>query len=440
MNGNPLSPLIYEAIKAADPYVAVSKSLSQGAGYVSVEGKDIRYRDVYLLAIGKAACRMSRAVMEVLTVKEGLIVTKRGYAGDCPKRKNVEVIEAGHPIPDSNSIQAGRLGLELARKVGKEDLFIVLISGGGSAVFELPEDGITLDDIVRTNDLLLRSGAKIHEVNTVRKHLSKVKGGKLAMAVKGKVVSLIVSDVVGDNVEAIASGITAKDPTTFRDAYEILRKYGIWNDLPESVREHVARGLEGKARETLKDDLPNVYNFIIAGVGRACEAVAELGGKMGLNTAILTTELEGEAKDVGLALGSIAREVALRDRPLKKPSLLVLGGETTVTVGKAGGRGGPNQELALSAARKIGGLPVVIAAFDTDGTDGPTDAAGGVVDGSTMEKLEKAGIDVDEILKNHDSYHALERVGALLRTGPTGTNVNSMVLIMVGGPNVIMPK
>jgi len=430
--------LINEALKAADPYEAVRKVLLVDDGAVRVDGVEVSgYSNSYLLAIGKAACKMSRAVMEVLDVKEGLIVTKRGYAGDCPRRKNLTVVEAGHPIPDSNSIKAGKLGLELARKVKKGDLLIVLISGGGSAVFELPDDGISLEDIVRTNDLLLRSGAKIHEVNTVRKHLSRVKGGKLAMEVKGTIISLIVSDVVGDNVEAIASGITAKDPTTFRDAYEVLMKYGVWEELPESVRAHIVKGLEGKVHETLKEELPNVHNVVIAGIGKACEAVARRGEGLGFNTAILTTEMEGEAKDVGLSLGSIAREVALRNRPFNEPALLIAGGETTVTVGKASGKGGPNQELALSATRKIAGLPVILAAFDTDGTDGPTDAAGAIVDGATMKKLGEAGIDVDRALRDHDSYNALDRVGALLKTGPTGTNVNSMVIMMVGSPKVI---
>ncbi|NPA47357.1 MAG: glycerate kinase [Thermococci archaeon] len=431
-----LLELVREAISASNPYTAVKNSLSVRDSAIYVNGQRIgEFRNVYMLAVGKAACGMSRAVMEILDVREGLIVTKRGYAEDCPRRRGIGVLEAGHPTPDAISIRAGEMGLKLARKADEGDVLLVLISGGGSSVFELPESGISLEDIVKTNELLLRSGARIQEINTVRKHLSRVKGGRLAMEVRGTVISLIISDVVGNRIDAVASGITARDPTTFKDAYEVLRRRGVWDDLPESVRLHISRGLMGKARETLKRDLPNVHNFIIASVEKACEVIARRGAEMGLNTAVLTTQLEGEASEAGLVIGAIAREVALADRPVRKPALMVLGGETTVTVGNAEGTGGPNQELALSAARKISGLPVVLVAFDTDGTDGPTDAAGAVVDGCTLKELERAGVDVDGALREHDSYRALDRIGALLRTGPTGTNVNSMVLVMVGRPN-----
>ncbi len=422
------------AIGSADPYEAVRRSLQLVDNRLVVSGKEFKVGGrVYLLAFGKAACSMARAVLDTLgeMITEGIIITKYGYAGNCPRSPNVRVVEAGHPVPDENSLLAGRLGVELARKVGENDILLVLISGGGSALFLLPEEGISLEDKIRTNELLLKSGARIYEINTVRKHISAVKGGKLAKHVRGTVISLILSDVVGDPLEAIASGPTVKDPTTFQDAYRILNLYGVWERLPESVRRHIERGLSGKAEETLKEDLPNVHNFIVGSNSLACEAAKRKAEELGYNAEILTTTLEGEAREIALAVGSIVQEIARRDRPLRKPAVLIAGGEWTVTIGGESGLGGPNQEFALSIARKIAGLNVVVLAVDTDGTDGPTDAAGGIVDGNTLEELRESGIDVEEALMRHDTYRALERVGALLKTGPTGTNVNSLVIAVV---------
>jgi len=422
------------ALKAADPYLAVRNAIETKENILRVldETFGIRGR-LYLLAFGKASCSMARAVVELLgkRIEEGLIVTKYGYAENCPNIPSLRVIEAGHPVPDENSLLAGKLGVELAEKIGPDDILLVLISGGGSALFLLPEEGISLEDKIRTNELLLRSGARIAEINTVRKHISAVKGGKLAKRVKGTVVSLILSDVVGDPLEAIVSGPTVKDPTTFQDAYRILNLYGVWEKLPESVKSHIERGLRGEAEETLKEDLPNVHNFIVGSNSLACEAAKRKAEELGYNAEILTTTLEGEAREIALAMGSIVQEVAGYDRPVPKPAVLIAGGEWTVTIEGEAGLGGPNQEFALSIARKIAGLNAVVLAVDTDGTDGPTDAAGGIVDGETLERLRKAGIDVDKALRRHDSYRALEKAGALFKTGPTGTNVNSLVIAII---------
>jgi len=424
--------IMNSALEAANPYRAVTRSLSFDESKLIIKRQHFRVKGgIYLLAFGKAACAMARAVLELLPVEEGLIVTKYGYARNCPKGERVRVIEAGHPVPDENSLLAGKLGLELAEKVGPEDILLVLISGGGSALFLLPEDGISLGDKIKTNELLLKSGARIYEINTVRKHISAVKGGKLAKRVRGRVISLILSDVVGDQLEAIASGPTVKDPTIFQDAYRILKLYGVWKKLPESVREYIERGLRGEAKETLKEDLPNVYNFIVGSGRIACESAKRKAEELRCNAEILTTTLEGEAREVALAIGSIVQEVSSYDRPVERPAVLIAGGEWTVTIDGEAGLGGPNQEFALSVARKIAGLNAVVLAVDTDGTDGPTDAAGGIVDGKTLERLEEAEIDVEETLRKHDAYHALERVGALLKTGPTGTNVNSLVIAVI---------
>ncbi|WP_048151336.1 glycerate kinase type-2 family protein [Palaeococcus ferrophilus] len=426
--------LMEEAIRSANPYGAVRRALSAEGRRLKVFNREFDVGGkVYLLAFGKAACTMAKAVADVLgdRIEEGVVVTKYGYAESCPRGPNIRVVEAGHPVPDENSLLGAKLGLELAEKVGPDDLLIVLISGGGSALFLLPEEGISLEDKIKTNELLLKSGAKIYEINTVRKHISAVKGGKLAKRVRGTVVSLILSDVVGDPLEAIASGPTVKDPTTFQDAYRILKLYSVWEKLPESVKRQVERGLRGEVEETLKEDLPNVHNFIVGSGTMACEAARRKAEELGFNAAILTTTLEGEAREVALAIGSIVEEITRNDRPLEKPAVLIAGGEWTVTITGEAGLGGPNQEFALSIARKIAGLNVAVLAVDTDGTDGPTDAAGGIVDGRTLELLKNAGIDVENALKRHDAYHALERVSALLKTGPTGTNVNSLVIVVI---------
>ncbi|WP_297535284.1 glycerate kinase [Thermococcus sp.] len=435
MTGKTILELVETAIRSADPYSAVRRSLSCRDGTLYIEGNAFEAGSrVHVLAVGKAACGMAKAALEVLpgdSIGSVLVVTKYGYTFDGCKGTGLKAIEAGHPIPDENSLLAGKLGLELVASVKRDEVLLALISGGGSALFVYPAEGISLGDLIRTNELLLKSGANIYEVNTVRKHISKVKGGRLAKAVKGTVIGLLVSDVVGDDPSFIASGLTVPDPTTYHDAYGVLVKRRIWERVPESVRRVIEMGMRGEIEETPKE-LDNAHNFVIAGNSKACEAVARKALELGFNSAVMTTTLEGEAREIALAVGSIVEEVAKRERPLKKPAVLVFGGEWTVTVGNATGLGGPNQEFALSISKKIAGLNVTVVAFDTDGTDGPTNAAGGIVDGGTLKRLEEAGIDVDEFLRNHDSYRALERVGALLKTGPTGTNVNSMVIAVVG--------
>lgn len=424
--------LMRAAVESADPHEAVKRALKVEGDKLFVKGEEFSIKGkIYVLAFGKAACSMADAIEEILgeRVAEGIAVTKYGYG--LPLRK-IKVVEAGHPVPDGNSLRGAQMGVELARKVGEEDILLVLISGGGSALFTLPEDGISLEDKIKTNELLLKSGAKIYEINTVRKHISKVKGGKLAGIVKGTLISLILSDVVGDPLEAIASGPTVKDPTTFGDARRILKLYGIWEKLPESVKSHIEAGLRGEREETLKENLPNVHNFIIGSVGIACEAAKSKAERLGVNAYILTTTLEGEAREVATGFGSILEEIHRKNRPFKRPCALIMGGETTVTIKGDAGKGGPSQEFALSIARKIKGLRgVAVLAMDTDGTDGPTDAAGGLVDSFTMDVLEGEEVDVEAHLKAHNAYEALKRGKALLITGPTGTNVNSIVIAVI---------
>ncbi len=426
--------IVEQAIRRASPYEIVKGRVRFDDRCLLVEGKRFELRGkVYVVGVGKAACPMAKALEELLgeKISGGVVVTKYGYK--LPLRK-VEVVEAGHPVPDENSLKGTEKALEIARKVREKDTLIVLVSGGGSSLFTMPEDGIELEDKVRVNELLLKSGAKIHEMNAVRKHISKVKGGKFVKGVRGRVVSLIISDVVGDSLETIASGITVRDPTTFHDAYKVLKLYSLWERIPESVRNHIALGMKGLKEETLKERLENVHNFLLCSSKKVCEFALERCKQLGYPANIVTTSLEGEARHVGKVIASVVQEIWKNDRPFEKPVVLIFGGETTVTMEGAHGKGGPNQELVLASASKISGLRgCCIVSVDTDGTDGPTEAAGGVVDSYSFELLRSKGIDAEEHIKCHNSFEALKAIGGLILTGPTMTNVNSLTIAVILG-------
>ena len=379
--------------------------------------------NLYTIAIGKAAWRMAKATNDVLgeRIEYGIVVTKYAHSeGDIPR---FEIYEAGHPVSDENTLKATQKVLESTSNLTENDLVLFLVSGGGSALFEMPMEGIELEEIQFLNEQLLKSGANIVEINTVRKHLSKVKGGRFAQHVyPAKIVSLVLSDVLGDRLDSIASGPAYPDGTTSQQAIDVLRKYNI------TVSEKILNAL---AQETPKE-LSNVETFIIGSVKVACENAEKFASQLGYNTFVLTTTLDCEAKEAGKFLASIAKEIKNSDRPVKKPAAIILGGETVVKV-KGSGKGGRNQELALSFALAIEGLEnIVLCSFGTDGTDGPTDAAGGIVDGQTAHKIRKAGLSPESFLENNDSYNALKIAGDLLITGPTGTNVNDLIVLLVG--------
>ena len=425
-----LLDLLLEGLGAVDPYKAVKKVINRKNNMIRINDKVVHiHGKVYVLGFGKASCSMAKAIEETIgdLIEDGLVVTKYRYSMPLEK---IRVIEAGHPIPDVNSLRAGYEAFKLLERIGENDLLIVLISGGGSALLVYPVNSISLEDLIKTNDLLLKSGANIHEINIVRKHISRIKGGGIVKQCKGKILSLIVSDVVGDRVEDIASGPTSADTSSFIDAYRILKNYGLWDKLPTSIRKYINRGLSGEAEETLKE-LPNrVYNVIIASNEIACKTIYNESLRRGYRAYILTTTLEGEAKDTALAIGSIVQEIYRFNRPFKKPVILIAGGETTATIHGKHGMGGPNQEFSLSISRKIADLHgTAVLAIDTDGTDGPTDAAGGLVDSYSLNKLIDLGIDVEEALYKHDAYNALKRINSLVITGPTMTNVNSLFII-----------
>lgn len=392
-------------------------------------------RRILVVGMGKASARMAVSLEDLLgeRVFGGLVVTADGYK---VATRNVEIAEASHPVPDARGLAAAERIVALVGEANEDDLVIVLISGGGSALLPLPAPGITLADLTSTNELLLLSGAKIQEINTVRKHLSQVKGGQLARhAFPAQVLTLVLSDVPGDPLHAIASGPTEGDPTTFLQAERILRQYHVWDDLTGSVQERIEAGVRGESAETPKPGdsaLQRVKTKIIGSGCVAAEAALVEAEHLGYHTLLLTTTLEGEAREVGKLLASIAREEVKRGRPVPHPALIMAAGETTVTV-RGEGKGGRNQELALSAAMGIAGIPhVVISSLGTDGRDGPTDAAGGMVDGGTVGRMQERGIDPQEYLDRNDAYRALEQATDLILTGPTGTNVADLCFVAVG--------
>jgi hydroxypyruvate reductase len=433
-------PILSAAIEAVDPYRAVRRFLIR-------EGDELRVGDraydlrriarVFVVGAGKAGAPMARAVEDVLgeRLAAGVVNVKRGHAE--PTRV-VRLQGAGHPIPDEDGVEGTRRIVELVEQAGPDDLVLCLISGGGSALLQLPAAGISLDDTQRLTDALLRAGATIDELNAVRKHLSRVTGGGLArLAQPAAVAALLLSDVVGNPLDVIASGPTAPDTTTFADALAILERYGLVqpdgsSPLPATVLARLRAGRRGEIPDTPKADDPvfrSVHNQLVASNELAAQAAVEEAECRGFRALLLTTYVEGEAREVGRVMAALAREVAASDRPLPRPCCLVLGGETTVTV-RGRGMGGRNQELALAAALKLAGLGnILLVALATDGNDGPTDAAGAVADGSTLARARALDLDPRAALANNDTYRFFARLGDLLLTGPTNTNVNDLTFI-----------
>lgn len=376
--------------------------------------------DIYLAAVGKAAWTMAKAAHDSLggAIKESIVITKYDHSmGDIP---SALIIESGHPVLDENTIIGAEKIIRMAEKLGEGDELLFLISGGGSALFEKPLEGLTLSDVADINKQLLSSGADIVEINMIRKRLSSVKGGRFArICAPAGIFTVVLSDVLGDRLDSIASGPTAPDLSTVDDALSVLRKYNI------EASEKIMRCLE---RETPKS-LSNVETVITGSVRTLCESAARAADGLGYEPHVLCTDLNCEAREAGRMMSAIARQID-GAYGIKRPCAIILGGETVVRL-KGGGMGGRNQELALAAAEGIGGMrDTVIFSVGSDGTDGPTDAAGGIVDGSTMDMLRQKGIVLADALDDNDSYHALKAVDSLIMTGPTGTNVNDVSVIL----------
>lgn len=431
-------------LQAVDPHDAVRRHLrmrgdelivtsGEVRGAYSV-GDDSEYRRVLVVGAGKAAPRMCQAVEEVMgdRIAGGLIVTKRGHS--VPTR-GVEMAEAEHPIPGRAGFEAAKRLVELVREADERTLVVVLISGGGSALLPLPAEGVTLEEKQVVTDLLLAAGADIGEMNALRKHLSAVKGGWLAAhAEPAPTVSLILSDVVGDDLDVIASGPTVPDSSTFADAQRVLEKYRLTERAPESVRERIERGVSGELEETPKRGAPFFERGrrILVGTNAAalracCRAAASLGYK----PLLLSSLIEGETREIARMHGAIAREVRRSGAPVAAPACIVSGGETTVTM-SGSGRGGRNQEFALAAALDIRGQEgIAILSAGTDGTDGPTDAAGAIAFGDTVARAKTYTRDAEAHLKDNDAYPFFEVLGDLLITGPTNTNVMDLHLMLI---------
>ncbi len=394
------------------------------------------YDEVIVVGGGKASGSMAEALEEILgnRITKGLVVVPRGSAKNYHTKK-IRIHEASHPIPDESSVEGAKKIIGLVRQAKENDLVICLISGGGSSLLALPRDGVSLSDKQEVTELLLKCGATINEINAVRKHISNFKGGQLAKAAyPATVLGLLLSDVLGDPLDVIASGPTVPDSTTFKDAVRTLKRYNAYKKIPESIKEVLSKGEMGLLEETPKKDDPifnKVCNIVLGNNRLASQAAVNLMKDCGLKVLFLSSFIEGEARELGKILGAIAKESFVSGNPFLPPFGIVVGGETTVTVtGK--GKGGRNQEIALAASLMIEGLNnTVIASVSTDGIDGPTDAAGAIVSSETLKRCRELKIDASEYLKNNDSYSFFSKVGGLIFTGPTGTNVNDVTILIV---------
>jgi hydroxypyruvate reductase len=377
---------------------------------------------------------MAQAIEELFgdRITKGLITTKYGHGLPL---KYTQIMEAGHPLPDLKGLDGARKIKSLLKITGPKDLVIFLISGGGSALLPLPADGITLEEKQELTQLLLDCGADIKEINTIRKHISQIKGGWLARwAFPSTVMTFILSDVVGDPLDVIASGPTVPDTSTFQDAWEILKKYSLINEIALSIRNHLQAGREGKKEETPKAGesvFEKVHNMVIGSNMIALRAAEKEFSSAGFNTIILSSSIVGETKEAAQFHGAIAREVVFTGKPIGRPACILSGGETTVTI-RGNGQGGRNQEFVLAGAFEINGLEkVAILSGGTDGTDGPTDAAGAIADYRTIARAKQMGMDPMKYLENNDSYSFFKKLGDLLITGPTRTNVMDVRIILI---------
>jgi glycerate 2-kinase len=424
-----------QAINAADPKQLIKAKVKVKKDQLQVGDCNFdlgKFKHVYVVGGGKAGAKMSQAIEEILSKHVTAGAVNIPY-GTSKKTNVIKLNEASHPVPDKAGVDGTLRIMALAEQAKKDDLVICLISGGGSSLMPLPHEGISLIDKQTLTNALLKSGAEITEINAVRKHLSAFKGGWLAKkAYPATLINLVLSDVMGDPLDSIASGPTIPDTSTFSDAKKILEKYDLWLKIPASIRKILSEGAEGQLQETPKpNDLvfEKVHNLVIGNNRTACLAAIDFLGSKGLNTLLLADPLAGEAKEVGKALAKLASEGFVCNDTSKSLGI-VAGGETTVTV-RGKGMGGRNQELELSAALNLKESDeCVIASFSTDGIDGPTDAAGAIIDGSTLKRARQLGLDPEKYMANNDSYNFFSKLGDLIYTGSTGTNVNDLSVII----------
>ena len=424
------------AVNAVDPQqiIRTKVRLENSTLRVDEYGFDLaEFQRIFVVGGGKASGRMAEALEETLKhrITSGVVNVPKT---DRSRTEIIKLHKASHPIPDESGVEGTRQIMQIAEQAEKNDLVISLISGGGSSLMPLPRGQISIADKKKITDALLKCGATISEINTVRKHISDFKGGWLAeKAYPATILNLILSDVVGDPLDFIASGPTVPDSTTFADGVNVLKKYHLWDGAPESIRKVLRDGVEGLIPETPKAGnkaFRKTRNVVIGNNRCASSEACSYLRSAGLNTFLLTSTLEGEAKQVGAFFAAIIREIVSSGNPAARPSAIVAGGETTVIV-KGKGRGGRNQEIPLAAALKLcRAQGVVVASLATDGIDGPTDAAGAIVDGKTMLRAAKAGLAPEAYLAENDSYSFFSSLADLIFTGPTGTNVNDISVLV----------
>ena len=427
--------ILEAGIEAVLPENVVRNSVRHEGNKLYVKGCEYdlsRYKHIYVAGGGKASGTMAVELEKLLDGRITAGIVNDRYGVDV-KTRIIKVHHAGHPLPTEDGRRGVKEMLEILSNAGPDDLVIFLISGGGSALLPYPAKGISLEENIRMTDLLLKSGARISEMNAVRKHISAIKGGQMIEYVDGAtIISLIVSDVVGDDIGFISSGPTSPDATTYENAIRVLKKYDIYDRAPASVKARLKAGVKGEIPETPKPGDPlfdKVYNVVVASSIIALEAAAKRAFELGYKPLILGSGIIGESREAGLVLSGIAKECLKSGNPVKPQAAIISGGETTVTI-KGKGKGGRNQELVLGFLQNYTPGITIISA-DSDGIDGVTDAFGAIADGTTLERAHKKGLSITETLKENASYDFFEALGDLVFTGPTGTNVSDIRVILV---------
>jgi glycerate-2-kinase len=425
-------------LASVDPHTLVSQKVKRRGDRLRVENQDVplsAYDRIFVVGAGKASGAMAEALEAILgnRLSGGLVVVPSGQQP--PKLERVRFVTAPHPTPDTNSVNAAKALITLVEGLNSRDLLICLISGGGSALLSLPTEPLTIDDKGTVARLIMNAGANIVELNTVRKHLSKIKGGWLAKrSHAGRILGLIISDVVGDRLDSIASGPISPDATTFSDAIAVLKRYNLWEIIPSSATKILDEGANGSIPESPKSGDPCFHRVSYHFMGNsrvACTSARRYLQSKGVKAEILTSSAAGEARYLGSFIGSMARDIVQFDEPFRRPCAFIVGGETTVTV-TGSGRGGRNQECTMACAEKIQGLKgIAMASIGSDGIDGPTDAAGAIADGMTISRSEELALKFDELLAQNDSYRFFLPLKDLIMTGRTNTNVNDVSVVVL---------
>ncbi|MDY6790347.1 MAG: glycerate kinase [Thermodesulfobacteriota bacterium] len=429
--------IFHQGVQAVEPGSAIKRSCKRDGDHLFIGNRNYNLshiNNIFVIGAGKATAPMAAAIEDILgeNITRGIINVKYDHTA---KLDRIRLIEAGHPVPDHNGMQGADEILGLAEEAKKDDLVLCLLSGGGSALLALPAAGISLKDKQDTIKILLSCGATIHEINTIRKHMSKIKGGRLARAAyPAGMISLILSDVVGDDLDVIASGPGVPDPSTFEECIQIFKKYKLTKRLPKAVVSYIRQGASGKVPETPKAGnriFKDTYNLIVASNMDAINAARREAKTMGYKTLVLSSMVEGETRHAAKVHTAIAKEILKTGNPIPPPACILSGGETTVNI-TGSGLGGRNQEFVLAAAIDIAEKnDIVVLSGGTDGGDGPTDAAGAIADNHTFKRAENMGLNPYHYLLNNDSYPFFNKLNDLLITGPTNTNVMDLRIILV---------